>query len=119
MLRPTTRTTPWRPAITRIRAHSALDPKATVQAVLAQYQLGPGDLVVIDTGTYGGTVTITAADEGAAYAGSPGGSVFNHSGTRFELADADHNSDLRLDLRRFVGHWDSPAQCRDRSFDQQ
>ena len=76
-------------------------PKATVQRVLADYDLGPTDVVVIDTGTYGGsTVTISAEDEAAAYAGTPAGSDFNYGGTRFELVDADHNLIYGL---RFVG----------------
>ena len=71
---------------------SPTTPKASVQSVLADYDLGPDDLVMIDTGTYGGsTVTITAGDEGAAYVGSPGGSEFNYGGTRFELIDSDFN----------------------------
>lgn len=77
-------------------AHDGLTPstpKATVQNVLAQYDLGTGDLVLIDTGVYGsGTVTVTAADEGAAYVGTPAGSDFRHTGTRFELVDADYNT---------------------------
>lgn len=65
-------------------------PKATVQDILTDYDLGPGDLILIDTGTYGtGTVTITAADEAATFAGAPGGSNFNFAGTRFDLVDAD------------------------------
>jgi len=67
-------------------------PKASVQSVLSDYDLGPTDLVLVDTGSYGGsTVTIDAADEGAAYAGAPGGSLFHYSGTRWDLVDADHN----------------------------
>ena len=66
-------------------------PKATVQSILDDYTLGPTSLVVIDTGTYASPVTITAADQGAAYAGSPGGSNFTYGGNRFELIDADSN----------------------------
>ena len=67
-------------------------PKATVQDVLADYDVGPNDLVAIDTGTYGGSsVLIESADEGAAYAGTPGGSLFNYNGNRFDLYDADFN----------------------------
>lgn len=76
-------------------------PKATLRDMLADYTLGPHDLVLIDTGTYGGaSVVITAADEGAAYAGTPAGSNFNYSGTRFDLSDADFNLiyGLRLPL---------------------
>ena len=74
------------------------DPKATVQNVLGTYDLGANDLVVIDTGGYGATVTLAKDDEGAAYAGTPftgpgsgGGSSFTDSGTRWELIDADFN----------------------------
>jgi hypothetical protein len=67
-------------------------PKATVQDVLADYVLGPNDLVLIDTGTYStGVITIGTADQGAAYAGSPGGSSFGYSRTRFDLSDSDAN----------------------------
>ncbi len=58
-------------------------PKATLQDVLADYDLGLHDLVVIDTGAYGEpTVTIRAEDEAAAYAGTPSGSRFTYGGTR-------------------------------------
>ncbi len=69
---------------------SPLFPKATVQSVLAG-NLGPNDLVKIDTGTYVDTVLIDKTDEGAAYAGSPAGSVFTAGTTRWELVDADFN----------------------------
>ncbi len=53
-------------------------PMASVQKVLATYNVGPTDLIKIDTGTYGGsTVTIDQAHEGAVYAGSPGGTTFS------------------------------------------
>ena len=78
-------------------------PKATLQSLLAHYDLDPTDLVLIDTGTYGGTtVTIAVADEGAAYAGSPAGSAFNYSGTRWELNGADGNLVYGL---RFAGSY--------------
>ena len=73
-------------------------PKATVQSVLDNYILGPTSLVVIDTGTYTTATAITSADQGAAYAGSPGGSNFTYSGNRFELTDADSNEFYGLDL---------------------
>ncbi len=76
---------------------SYLAPKATLADVLADYMLGPNDLVLFDTGTYlGGTSLITAADQGAAYAGSPAGSNLNYSGTRIEINDADDNLISRL-----------------------
>jgi autotransporter-associated beta strand protein len=49
-------------------------PKATLQSVLATYDLGPNDLVVFDTGSYPSGATIAADDGGATYVGSMGGS---------------------------------------------
>ena len=73
-------------------------PKASVQSVLANNILGPNDLVLIDTGSYGGaTALIGAADEAAAYAGSPGGSNLSFG---FDLTDADFNTIYGL---RFTG----------------
>ena len=66
-------------------------PKATLQSVLNTYGLTAGNLVVIDTGTYTTATTISSANEGAAYAGSPGGSDFTYGGTRFELTDSNAN----------------------------
>ena len=66
-------------------------PKASVQSVLDTYTLGPTSLVVFDTGTYTTPVTITGTEQGAAYAGSPGGSNFIYSGNCFELDDSDSN----------------------------
>jgi autotransporter-associated beta strand protein/parallel beta-helix repeat protein len=66
-------------------------PKATVQALLASYSLGPHDLVVIDTGTYGGnTVTIDKNHAGAAFAGSPYGSTFSSMYIAWELVNASN-----------------------------
>ncbi len=73
-------------------------PKASVQSVLDTYTLGPTSLVVIDTGTYTTPVTITGTEQGAAYAGSPGGSNFTYSGNRFELDDSDSNEFYALNL---------------------
>lgn len=64
-------------------------PKATVQSVLANYSIGPTDLILVDTGVYTSGVTIDADHKGAAYAGSPGGSTFQNLGTAFNLVDAD------------------------------
>lgn len=69
---------------------TANTPKATVQDVLDDYEVGPNDLIVIDTGLYTSSVNVTAADEGEAFAGAPGGSVFTN-GAGFDLADADNN----------------------------
>ena len=66
-------------------------PKATVQDVLDDYDLGPGDLVQIDTGNYSTAVLIAADDEGAIYVGSSGGTTMTSGGT-FELLDADFNT---------------------------
>jgi parallel beta-helix repeat protein len=67
-------------------------PKASVQSVLTDYDLGPADLVLVDAGSYNaGAVTIETTDEGAAYAGAPAGSEFTYSGDRWDLVDADHN----------------------------
>lgn len=69
-----------------------LTPKATVQDVLADYDLDNTSLVAIDTGTYStGTVTVTTADEGAIFAGSGYGSNFDSGGSRFDFIDADFN----------------------------
>lgn len=72
---------------------SPYSPKASVQSVLANYNLGPNDMVVIDTGAYGGsTISLDAAHEGAAYAGSPGGTVFNYTnGTQWDLSGSKQN----------------------------
>ncbi len=37
---------------------SALTPKASIQAILAQYDLGAGDIILVDTGSYASTTTI-------------------------------------------------------------
>jgi len=69
-----------------------LTPKATVGSVLTDYNLGPNDLVLIDTGQYlGSTVVVTSDDEGAKFAGSPGGSEFNSATTNWKFVDADFN----------------------------
>jgi hypothetical protein len=51
---------------------SAATPKASVQAILAAYDLGPGDTVRIDTGNYALTHDITVGEEDG---GDSGGSV--------------------------------------------
>ncbi len=44
---------------------SALTPKASIQALLAQYDLGAGDIILVDTGSYASTTTIViTADDG-------------------------------------------------------
>ncbi len=76
---------------------SAEFPKASIQDVLGNYVVGPNDLIVVDTGVYGGSVTVVAEDEGATYVGTPAGSTILSS---FTLSDADFNSLRRL---RFAG----------------
>ncbi len=72
-------------------ANTGLDeahPKATVQAVLAEYDLEGGDVVRIDTGLYGLTnnIEVTAVDGGesnapVAFEASPYGVTFNRGNT--------------------------------------
>ncbi len=45
-------------------------PKASIQAVLDAYDLGPGDVILVDAGTYSGTVTLSANDAGVAIVGA-------------------------------------------------
>jgi parallel beta-helix repeat protein len=63
-------------------------PKATVQAVLAAYDLEPGDTVRIDTGNYetNANIAVTSQDQGASgnpvvFVASPYGVTFNRSNT--------------------------------------
>ncbi len=79
---------------------TAHTPKASIQDVLDDYEVGPNDLIAIDTGSYSSGVTITASDEGAAFAGTPAGSTYL-AGVGFELADADNNLIYGL---TFTGH---------------
>lgn len=82
-------------------------PRATIQSILDDYALGSNDLVAIDTGTYVNVgSTITAADQGAAYAGTPGGSTFNSNYSVFFLNNADGNLFHRL---RFSGYGSGTA----------
>lgn len=64
-------------------------PMASVQQVLDTYAIGPTDLIVVDTGSYAGPIIISPASSGAAYAGSPGGSVFNGGGIEVNGADGN------------------------------
>ncbi len=76
-------------------------PKATLQSLLATYTLGPNDLVLVDTGTYGGsTIQINATSQGAAYAGSPGGTTLN---TGFQLNGADYDVIYGFNFAGFGG----------------
>jgi parallel beta-helix repeat protein len=67
-----------------------LTPKATMQSVYDDYDIGPDDLILVDTGTYTASLLIEAADEGAIIAGSPNGSTHTAS-TAISLQDADFN----------------------------
>ncbi len=76
---------------------SHLTPKATVQDLIDTVVLGPTSLVLIDEGTYTSTVTLTSADEGGIFAGTPHtgggtGSDFSAGTTRWKLVDADFNT---------------------------
>ena len=53
---------------------TASQPKATLQSVLDTYDLGPNDMVVFETGDFGGPSTMLAEDSGAIFFGSIGGS---------------------------------------------
>ena len=71
---------------------SPQSPKATVQSVLAEYNVGPADMIVVDTGNYNqGTITLDSNHQGVVLAGSPGGSVFSYAGTALQLNNADQN----------------------------
>lgn len=77
---------------------SASTPKASVQDVLDDYDVGPNDMIVIDTGNYSGA-NLVADDEGAAYAGTTHETVFVNAAT-LDLADSDQNIFFGL---KFVG----------------
>ena len=89
-------------------SNSGLDPahpKASLQSLLASYALGPNALVLIDTGNYdaGSTITLSGGigNQGAAYAGSPGGSVLSdwgYWGNVWELIDSSYNLFYGLDV---------------------
>lgn len=64
-------------------------PMASVQQVLDTFAIGPTDLIVVDTGSYAGPIIISPASSGAAYAGSPGGSVFNGGGMEVNGANGN------------------------------
>jgi hypothetical protein len=67
-------------------------PKASLQGVFDDFDLGPNDLIVFDTGGYGDTAVLTAGDSGAIFAGSVGGATQE----RLSLVDADGNWFYRL-----------------------
>ena len=54
---------------------SPSSPKATIQQVLDTRNLNPGDVILVDTGTYSSTVTIGADDAGALILGAGGRSA--------------------------------------------
>ena len=49
---------------------SATTPKRTIQAIINVYDLGAGDIVYVDTGTYVENVDISLADDGAHFLGA-------------------------------------------------
>ncbi len=53
-------------------------PKRSIQSVLNAYDLSPGDVILVDAGTYGGTVTISANDNGVLILGAPGSTLQTH-----------------------------------------
>jgi Ca2+-binding RTX toxin-like protein len=71
-------------------------PKATVQQVIDTYQLGPSDVVLIDTGSYSTGVMVGPDDRSIIFAGSPFGTTFSAA---FELVGSSYNLfyDLRFD----------------------
>ncbi len=71
-------------------------PKATLQNVLDTYQLGPDDIIVLDTGYHEPGALITAADQGATFVGSLAGSYI--SGIHLDGAD-----DSLFEMLRFAG----------------
>ena len=91
-------------------------PKATVQSVLFTYDLEPGDIVRIDTGTYNlsSNIEVSSNDEGSSsgdvtFLGSPhgSGSTFNRgstaAGTRcFQIERASY---VRVERLRCTGAW--------------
>ena len=70
---------------------SAESPLATVGQVLARYDVGETNHIVVDTGTYTENVVITPADEGADYAGTVVGSLFDLDETVFPLNGVESN----------------------------
>ncbi len=63
-------------------------PKATLQDVLDDYDLGPNDVIVLETGTHATGGIITTADEGALYLGTRAGSTL--SDVRLENANNNY-----------------------------
>ncbi|MFN3166042.1 MAG: right-handed parallel beta-helix repeat-containing protein, partial [Phycisphaeraceae bacterium] len=64
-------------------------PLDSVQSLLDLYDLGPGDLVLIDSGTYSEQVLIDKDDEGASFQGVSGLTTWDRGGTHWDLVDAD------------------------------
>jgi Ca2+-binding RTX toxin-like protein len=46
-------------------------PKASIASVLATYDLGPGDMIIVDNGVYFGSASISAGDAGVLVQGNP------------------------------------------------
>lgn len=67
-------------------------PKATLQSAYDTYDIGPNDLIVFDTGSHGAAATLTAADQGANYTGTPAGSFISN----LVVNDADNNLFYRV-----------------------
>jgi len=84
-------------------------PKATIQAVIDAYDLEPGDVIRVDTGTYNLTsnITVGAGDSGSAatkviFQGSPNGAVLDRGSTAHgfrQLRFRAQQRQLRADQR--------------------
>jgi len=67
-------------------ANGGLDsahPKATIAAVLSSYTMQPGNVIMVDQGTYtlGTNLVLTAADNGITIEGVPGSTILNRGST--------------------------------------
>ncbi|MGO9467264.1 MAG: beta strand repeat-containing protein, partial [Isosphaeraceae bacterium] len=71
-------------------------PLASIQQVLSDYTLQPGDLILVDAGTYNDDVTLTTAASGVTIEGAPGGAT-TFAGT-VSVASGDGITLQNLDL---------------------
>jgi autotransporter-associated beta strand protein len=71
-------------------------PKATLQSVLDDYDLGPNDFVVFDTGYHAGNVNIGPEDGGATYVGALVGDDISATGSHVSdlTVNGSHNSEF-------------------------
>ncbi len=80
---------------------AADSPLPDIAAVYAAHTPGPGDVVLVDTGTYDGQTVLT--DAGALILGSPNGTVLTYTGGAGPAVQVDGADDLVLDNLRFDG----------------